>query len=100
MVPEPRVPRVPPQRAEFARLVKAPNVAKPVRDLVAKDEARLGPHVLVACGENDLVGLELRSVGELESVREHLCDFLAMLDLDLAVDDELGGADVDVVACV
>lgn len=98
VVPEPRVARVPPQRTELARLVVAPNVPQPVRDRDAKDGTRLRPHVLVAGSENDLVGRELRPVGELEPVGAHLGDLLAVLHLDLAVDDELRGANVDVVA--
>lgn len=100
MIPESRVPRVSPERAELARLVEAPNVPQPICHLVAENDARLRAHVLVARREDDLVGFEFRSIGKLEAVGEDLSDFLALLDFDFAVDDELGGADVDVVACI
>lgn len=60
----------PPNRSHFALGVEAPNVAHAVRHLVAKDLPRGGAHVLVAGGEDDLVGVEHLAVGEAEAAGE------------------------------
>ena len=96
--PEARVARLAPHGAQLALRVEPPDVLDAVRERVAKDGARLRAHVLVARREDDLVRRQLGAVGEPDRVRQHLGDLLALLDFDLAVDDELRGPDVDVVA--
>ena len=49
-------------------------------------------------GKDDDVGLEERAVLEADAVGLELLDLDALLDLDLAVADELGAADVEVVS--
>lgn len=96
--PEARVAAPSPDRPHFALLVKAPDTAHPIGNFVAQDLPRLRPHILVSRREDNLIRLQLRSVGELQSMRQHLRDLLALLDLDLAVDDQLAGPNVNVVA--
>ena len=69
-----------------------------IAKLVTKDFARGPTHVLVPSREDDFVGREFSAVGEKEGTGLDLADFLALFDFDLAVDDKLGGADINVVA--
>ena len=55
------------------------------------------PHVLVAGGEDNFVRCQLCAVREQETMRFDLFNFLALLDFDLAVNDQLRSANIDVV---
>ena len=95
--PEAGMARLPPHSPQLALLVKAPDVFDAVRQRISKDLPRLRAHVLVPGREDDLVRVQLRPVPEAHGVRQDLVDLLALLDLDLAVDDELRRAHVDVI---
>lgn len=96
--PEARVATLLPHDSHLALIVEAPDITDLVGNFVTEHDPGLGSHVLVACGKDDLVGFELAAVGEAEAVGENGVDLLAVLDLDLALGDQLGSADVDVVA--
>lgn len=89
--------RAAPYHSRFAFLVEPPHVLHAVRERIAEDLAGRGAHVLVAGGQDDFVGGELGRVGEHDGVRADAADFPALLDFDGAIDDELGGPDVNVV---
>lgn len=76
-----------PDGPELAFLVVAPDVFRAAIDGFAEDGAGGLAHVLVAGGEDDLVGWELGAVGEGEGVCVHGGDFLALFDLDFPVGD-------------
>src|SRR5581483_9891052 len=87
----------PRSRVVLGRGAEAPNRADARSDFGRDELRRPFAHVAVAGGEEDEVG------GKARAVRQHhvaIGDFLdaAALQLDAAVDDELRGADVDVVA--
>ncbi|MCO5546654.1 hypothetical protein L7F22_000088 [Adiantum nelumboides] len=76
---------------------EAPHLADLVRDVLADDVGGEAVHRPVAGGEHDEVGVELGAVGEPHPLLGELLHLPAD-QLHLAVGDELGGADVDVVA--
>lgn len=87
-----------PHGAQLAFLVEPGHILDAVGQLVAEDPPGRGPHVGVSGCEDDLVGRQLLAIGEGEGVAVDGTDLLALLDVDLAVGDERGGADVDVIA--
>ena len=95
--PKPRMARPPPHGPQLALLVEPPHILDPFRQLVAEDLPRRAPHVLVSRRENDLVGRQFRAVGKGQRVWVDGRDFLPLLDVDFAVGDERGGADVDII---
>lgn len=98
MEPEARVAAVLPYRAPLALFVETPDILDTIAEFIAVHVARLAAHVQVPRGKDNLVRLQGGAVGELQPVGENLGDLLALLDLDLAVGDELRRADVNVVA--
>jgi len=95
--PKARVPAVPPDGAHLSFLVPAPDIAHAAGELVSKYGARLRPHVGVARGEDDFVGFDLGSVGKPYAVWQDGGHLLSLFDLNLAIDNELRSANVDVV---
>jgi hypothetical protein len=58
----------------------------------------LRSHVGIARREDNFIGLDFGSVGKEDPVGEDGVYLLAVLDRDFPVDDELGSANIDVVA--
>jgi hypothetical protein len=81
--------RLPPHCPDFALLLKAPQILNLLRQLISKDLPRLRPHILISRRENNLVCRQLKSISGLYPMGQNLRDFLALLDLDLAIDNEL-----------
>ena len=86
-----------PDRAHLALVIQTPHIADTVGDGIAKDQPRLRAHVLVSGREDDLVRVQHGAVRELQARRQDLADFLALLHLNLTVDDQLASANIDVV---
>ena len=76
---------------------KTPTLAQLVRLFLPHEVGHPAVHGIVAGGIDDHIGIEMCSV-----VQDHSgfvqCDHLPALELDLAVDDQLAGTDVDVIA--
>ena len=90
--PEPRVAGLLPHGPQFAFLVKTPDSLDSIRKLIsaAKDRSRLRPHILILPRrEYNLIGRKLRSVRKQQTVALSICDFLPLLDLDVAADNQL-----------
>ena len=81
-----------------AVVVESPDRADPIRDLVAEQPADALLEVVVAGGEDDQVGLDGASVGEAESFGFEPVEVTGVAQGDLSVGDQVGAADVDVVA--
>src|ERR1700722_6091186 len=87
--PEARMPCFPPQSPQFTLFVKAPNILDAIGQLISKDLSGLRPHILVPSRKHNLVRLQLRPVLEAHSMRQNLINLLALLDLDLPINNEL-----------
>lgn len=96
--PEARVSALAPQGPDFALLIKAPDILDLIRELVAEDTSGLSAHVFVAGSKDDFVGRQFGAVCKFQAVGLDLGDLLTLLDLNLAVDDQLTGANIDIVS--
>jgi hypothetical protein len=97
MEPEARMLCLRPHSSNLTMLVITPNVTDTICNLITKVISCCRAHVLMPCCEDDLVGFEFRSICEAQAVRQDFFDLLALLCLDLSVDDELRAAHVNVV---
>lgn len=79
-------------------LVEGPAGSELLGGVLADDPLDGVSHRAVAGRHDDNVCLLEVTVGELKAVLMDADDLLALLDLDLAVSDELGATDVEVVA--
>lgn len=85
--PETRMSSLAPHGSDLALFIESPNILDLVGQLVTKDVSSLRSHVLVAGGEDDLVCWKFGTICEFQAVGLDFCDFLALLDLDFAVDN-------------
>src|SRR6478735_169508 len=95
----PHVAQFPLPRPRILRRIRSepPALADGVRHLGRDQISQPAVHRPIPRGVNNDVGIQLRSVGHHDGVAGDLAD-LAIGQLDPAVDDQLRGADVDVVA--
>ena len=87
-----------PHGTQFSLLVESPDIFDAVRDLVSEDFPCCPSHVLIPSRKDNLISFKFRPVCKDKAVGLDLADLLTLLDLDLAIDDELAGSYVDVVA--
>lgn len=92
------MPAPPPHCLDLTLLIQPPHRLHLLAHLLPEYPHRGRPHVVVPRRKDNLVRLKDTPVGKLNAVWQDLLDFLPLFDGDLAVDDELGGANVDVVA--
>lgn len=88
---------VAPRRRNLTLLVLPPDRVEPVGDVVRDETSDRLAHRRVACRTDNDVGGKLGAVGEENARLGEFGNLLALLDLDLAVDDELAASDVDIV---
>ncbi|KAI6777340.1 hypothetical protein HG530_001285 [Fusarium avenaceum] len=87
-----------PNRPHLTLIIESPHITALICNRITKHHPRLGAHVLVPRRKDNLISLQLRTVRKAKTMGQNSFDLLAVLHLDLAVGDELGGANVDVVA--
>ena len=76
---------------------KAPALAHLVGHILADQIRRPAVHRPIARGIDDHIGRQMRAILQHHTIR-HQLGHIAMGELDLAVDDQLAGAHVDVIA--
>ena len=97
--PEAGLRRAGPHVAEFGRsLVKTPDAADALCDLFAEQLREQMIGTLVAGGEHEEVGLARGAVAQAEAVGDIGFDIAGLDQLDLAVGDQLGSANVEIIA--
>ncbi len=80
------------------RFVEAPDAADALRDIRAEQLREQMIGALVAGGEHEQIGLARGAVAQLQTIGYIGFDIGGLDQLDLAVRDQLGGADVEVIA--
>jgi len=95
--PEARMSGSAPDRLQLPLFIKTPDVFELTCDALSKDIFGGILHGSVSGSENDLVGWEVRPIGQYHAVGSDLGHLLALLDLDVSADDEFRGADVNVI---
>jgi hypothetical protein len=87
-----------PYSSKLSILIKPPDIIDLIRQFVTEHLPSLGSHILISSSENNLVGRQLGPIGKLHAIRKDFSNLLALLDLDLAIDNELGSTDIDVIS--
>lgn len=86
-----------PHCPQLTFFIKTPNIFHLISDFVSEYLSGGTTHVLIPSRKDDLISLQFGPISEQQAMRLDLSDLLALLDFDLAINDELTGSNVDAV---